>query len=86
MENIIAVFNNRNNSMQFASILKRMGVNSRVVSTPRELSVSCGVSVIVRYKNLKEVRFVINRYGYLGKVKLYAFSQNDIFKTPLGYD
>lgn len=86
MENIILVFNNRNNAMQFATNLKRMGVNSKVVNTPRELSIACGISIIVSIRFIREVKFVVNKYRLGASIKMYAFSPNDIFKKyrPIG--
>jgi hypothetical protein len=80
MENIIAVFRNRSHAMQLATSLKKVGINSKIVNTPRELSVECGISVIVNYRFLREVNYIINSLRFNSNVKLYAFNQNDIFK------
>lgn len=79
MENIIAVFSNRNHAMQFASYLKRLGVKSNTINTPRELSVSCGISVVFSVKYLGQARMLIDRYGLNRYVKLYVTS-GDLFK------
>lgn len=62
MKNIIAVFNNRNQAMQFASYLRRLNVKNKTISTPRELSVSCGLSVLFSENNLVQAKFVMNSY------------------------
>ena len=61
MRNIVAVFNNRNQAMQFASYLKGLNVRNKTISTPRELSVSCGLSVIFLESGLPQAKFIISR-------------------------
>ena len=41
----IAAFRSRQQVMRFDSALRRAGVRSEVVSTPRDVSVGCGLSV-----------------------------------------
>ena len=79
MENIIAVFSNRNQAMQFASNLKRMGVNSKTVNTPRELSTSCGISIVFSSRNLGQARVILDRFRLSGFVRMYITS-GDLFK------
>ena len=78
MESIVAVFNNRNQAMQFASYLKRLGVRSKTISTPRELSVSCGISVVFSSKSLGQAKILIDRYGFRPNIKLFITS-GDLF-------
>lgn len=78
MENIIAVFNNRNLAMRFASDLKRLGVQSKIINTPRELSVSCGISVAFSSRNLGQGKLLLGKIGY-GGVKLYIATK-DMFR------
>ena len=80
MDRVIAVFDNRNHSMQFASILKRMGIVNRTVSTPRELSVSCGISVIFPYDNVKQAKMILFKNGFVNNVKMYLVRNNDSYK------
>lgn len=80
MDNIIVVFGNRNHTMQFASYLKRMGVNCKTISTPRELSTSCGISVVFSAQYIKQARFLVDRLGFSTYAKFYLIRNNDIFK------
>lgn len=73
MDYIIAVFVNRNEAMQFASVLKRIGVRSKTVSTPRELSVSCGISIIFDRKHLNQAKLLLQKLGNVRDVRLYGF-------------
>lgn len=82
MNNIIAVFANRSFAMQFASALKRMGINSKVIDTPRDLSSACGISILFAGRNLDKVKALISRLRSTGTVRLYMIT-GDLFKTYL---
>ena len=83
MENIIAVFNNRNQAMQFASYLKRMGVGCKTTSTPRELSVSCGLSVVFAYSNLVQANYVLKNSRFTAFGGFFRIVNNNVFKKYL---
>lgn len=79
MGNIIAVFSNRNHALQYASNLKRNGIRNKVVDTPRELSVSCGISIIVSQENMGRAKLILVRTNMIPYVRLYLIS-GDLFK------
>lgn len=83
MKNVIAVFSNRSHTMQMASFLKRMGVRCKTISTPRDLSTSCGISVIFPFDNLPQARFVLDKYRFSSFNKMYVFEASDVFKKYL---
>ena len=80
MDNVIAVFNNRNQSMQFASMLKKMGVANKTINTPRELSVSCGISVVFSMNNIKQAEYVLKSYNFGAFVGLYRIKSGGFIK------
>lgn len=80
METIIAVFNNRSHTMQFASYLKRIGVRCKTINTPRELSVACGLSAVFPANALKQAEFIVDRYKFSSFVKFYYLISNRVFK------
>lgn len=82
MENIIAVFNNRNQAMQFASLLKRIGVRSKVVNTPRELSVACGISIVFGKNAYGQAKMILSKLGLFSSVKMFIMT-GDLFKKYL---
>ena len=45
MEFGLAVFRARTETVNFANLLKSYGVNVMIISTPRQINVSCGISV-----------------------------------------
>ena len=79
MQNIIAVFNNRNQALQFASALKRLGIRNKIIDTPRDLSSSCGISVVFDGNYLGRAKLVVERLRLVGNVKLYVVS-GDLFR------
>ncbi len=60
----LAVFLNRNETLKFNTALKRFGVNSTVVSTPKGLGSSCSVSVKFYFKEIQKANYVLNLGGY----------------------
>lgn len=82
MQNIIAVFSSRNYAMQFATILRKLGINNKIKDTPRELSSSCGISVIFESQYLGRAKNIIGSYKLMSHVKLYIIS-GDLFKKYL---
>ncbi len=55
----IAAFRSRQQVMRFESALRRHGVRAQVISTPRDVSVGCGLSV--RFE-LSDTRAVLDAY------------------------
>lgn len=80
MENIIIVLNNRNNAMQLATYLKKSGVRCKIQNTPRELSISCGLSIYINNRDLPILRNIIMAYNYASFVKIYQIISNGIVK------
>lgn len=83
MDKVIAVFHNRNQAMQFSSYLKRMGIQNKTINTPRELSVSCGISVVFSGINMKDADFLVKRYRFGGFDKFYRIISNGFSKKYL---
>ena len=55
----IGAFRSRQQVMRFDSALRRAGIHSQVISTPRDVSVGCGLSVKF---DLKDVNGVLDAY------------------------
>ena len=53
MNHVIAVFSSRSETLSFANMLRRMGVPSMVVQTPKEAGRTCGISVKFSYDNFE---------------------------------
>lgn len=79
MRNILAVFTNRNHTMQFSSYLKRLGVRNKTINTPRELTVSCGISILFLEKDFSQARFILSK-GNFGSFKGFYIVTGEVFR------
>lgn len=79
MRNIIAVFGNRNHTMQFASYLKRLGIRCKTINTPRELTVSCGISIVFFERDLQRVRGLIYQLKLSSYLGMYLVLSDNVF-------
>lgn len=52
----VAAFRSRQQVLRFEALLKARGVPARVVTTPRDISMGCGLSVRFPMEDLQEVR------------------------------
>ena len=57
---VLAVFNNRTHALQFSNQIKKMGVNIKIINTPREISTSCGLSIMFDIRYLNQARSIVN--------------------------
>ena len=68
----IAAFRSRQQVMRFDSALKRAGIPSDIISTPREVSLGCGLSVQFA---LRDARAVMDVYRHSRPGNLIGFYQ-----------
>ena len=68
----IAAFRSRQQVMRFDAALRRAGIPSDVVSTPREVAVGCGLSVQF---DLRDARAVMNVFHQAPSANLIGFYQ-----------
>lgn len=73
---VLAVFNNRTQALQFANQLKSKGVNIKVINTPREITTSCGLSVMFAFNDMNKARVVINSNKFLSFRGFYLKKEN----------
>ena len=57
----IAAFRSRQQVMKFEQALRREGLNVRVISTPRDVAVGCGLSVQFAPQDVHTVQNVLRR-------------------------
>ena len=68
----IGAFRSRQQVMRFDSALRRAGVRSQVISTPRDVSIGCGLSVRLE---LKDTKAVLDAYRQSRPGNLIGFYQ-----------
>lgn len=75
--NGIAAFRSRQQVMRFDSALRKAGIHSEIVSTPREVSVGCGLSVAF---DLRDTAAVLDAYRRSRPGNLIGFYE--VFRAP----
>ena len=61
---VIAVFRSKTETLNFASILRSYGVDCVVVNTPRNINVSCGISVKFNFEFLNVAKIIMSRRSF----------------------
>lgn len=61
MEYALAVFRARNETITFANLLRSYGTRVMIVSTPRQINVSCGISVRFNNQDLETAKNLLAR-------------------------
>lgn len=69
---IVVTFESVNFAMQTESVLKNKEIKHQIIPTPREITLSCGLSVKTDYDNLDNIKFLIEE-GFIKNKKLFAF-------------
>lgn len=65
---ILAVFQNRTQALAFSRGLNKYGVRTRIINTPREITSSCGLSVVFGKVSLTKAKHL------LGMSQNYSFA------------
>ena len=68
MESIIVAFRSRAHTVKFSNFLGGYGITNRIVNTPKEAGVGCGLSVEISKTALYTVKNMVNA------VKLSSFA------------
>lgn len=75
MEFGLAVFRARTETVTFANLLKSYGVNVAIISTPRKINVSCGISVRFNPEEIDKARGIIARRKFNSFAGFYLVKQ-----------
>ena len=67
----VAAFRSRQQVLRFEAVLRRMGAPVQVVSTPRSVSMGCGLSVRFPMEYLTQVRGALAASGPGNLIGLY---------------
>lgn len=71
----IAAFRSRQQVLRFDSALQRSGIHTKVISTPKDIQVGCGLSVQFDLKDAGRVMDVYRRYNPGNLIGFYTFSR-----------
>ena len=67
----VAAFRSRQQVLRFEAVLRRMGVPAQVVTTPRDISMGCGLSVRFPMLDLARVRGALSAANAGNLIGLY---------------
>ena len=73
----VAAFRSRQQVLKINEMLKREGIPSAVVSTPREISAGCGLSVRFDLKDAGSVKRVISYAKPVNLIGLYMVTNEN---------
>ena len=67
----VAAFRSRQQTLRFEAVLRRMGVPAQVVSTPRDISMGCGLSVRFPLEYIAQARGALKAMNPGALIGLY---------------
>ena len=80
MKYLIISYKSRNSLYAFAQILRQYGIASTIINTPRNIALSCGLSLKVDFGHFSRVASLINNVnlsGFWGVFLLTRTSTHD---------
>ena len=72
----VAAFRSRQQVLRFESALRRAGLSAEVVSTPRDVSIGCGLSVRFSLHQADQVMSVFHRIGPSNLIGFYRVDRS----------
>lgn len=72
MNYIIIAFRSRNDLMAFSKVLRQNRIPHSIVNTPRNVSVSCGMSIKLEYKYYNLILSLLRTSNTQGFMGIYA--------------
>lgn len=74
----LVVFRARSETMKFHSLISSYNVKSSIVNTPRQIAVSCGISVKIDSSALGVAKEILSRRQFFTFAGIYLM-QNDTY-------
>lgn len=71
----VAAFRSRQQVMRFEGILRRAGLGARVISTPRDVAIGCGLSVEFDIRDAQTVQSILGRAHAPNLIGLYQIDR-----------
>lgn len=81
---LLAIFRNKTETMAFYSILLSYKVNARIVNTPKQAMIACGISVKLNINDYQKAMQIFKRRRFSSFVGFYkVFSDGSSYSiTP----
>ncbi len=68
----VAAFRSRQQVMRYEGVLRRAGLNVRVISTPKDVAIGCGLSLQFDLKDTKAVQNLLGPGRPANMIGLYS--------------
>ena len=81
MEQFLIVFSGRNSVMTLSKYLKLYRIKHEIISTPRQVGLSCSLSVVVYKKDMPNVLRIIKHGKFANYPTIYQIKNNGIIRT-----
>lgn len=78
MKYLIISYKSRNSLYAFAQILRQYGIASTIINTPRNIALSCGLSLKVDFGNFSRVAGLINKVNLSGFWGVFLLTRTSI--------
>ena len=80
MSYYLIVFRARSETMKFASLLNSYRILAQIVSTPRQISVSCGISVKINSSGLSISKQILARRQFYTCAGIFLVGNDEYIK------
>ncbi len=77
MSYYLVVFRSRSETMKFVNILNSYGSIVSIINTPRQLSISCGISAKISPASLGLAKDILKRRQFYTFAGIYYSSENE---------
>ena len=75
----LVVFRARSETMKFAGLISSYGIRARIVNTPRQITVACGISVKIDSGGLEIAKNIISRRQFYTFAGIYKVDGDSYF-------
>lgn len=76
----LIVFRSKSETLRFSSLLSSYNFKNDVISTPRQISASCGLSCKINANALGVALQILNRRQFFTFVGVYLIKENNYLK------
>ncbi len=83
---LIIVFKNRTDSITFLNIVKSYTKNAKIINTPQELQMPCGISISMPINNENIAIDILRRRHFSSFVGMYKMLQTNFSQKILPYN
>lgn len=73
----LVVFRSKSETIKFTNILASYGHRANIINTPRQISVSCGVSARIEFGAIESAKLILKRRQFYTFAGIYQINNNE---------